>query len=256
MRAALWKPVAFDVYSRRMDRNWKIMERAGSTDGLISVPQAMALVVAAVLLVGCNASGPVIPKGWRSYPIDSVLMNSRRDDEPRLQVIICYGLMISHHSDLRVTCPDRRPVFWDPGGDYKEKEWGYKRRHDVMYEHSPDLFEWWRHRSKQWDEPFMKVFEWDLTRHDAERLHTEILKGCNNPGAFKTQTMGGFCNIAVCDYLQRFAKPRIDIPEKMIWPNSLAEHLWTQRPNRVLVFEANKSMLIYEPLRIVQQPKS
>ncbi len=236
------------------------MQRATRTDELVSSSRSLALVAVIVLLAGCNAGGPVIPKGWISAPADTVLMNTQRDDEPRLQVIICYGLMISHHSDLRVTCPGRRPVFWDPGGDFKENDPAYKRRHDLMYEHSPDVVEWWHYRSKQLDvlggEPFMKVFEWDLTRDDAERLHAELLNGRDDAGEFKTQTMGGFCNVAVCDYLQRFAGQRVDMPGKMIWPNSLAEHLWTQRPNRVLVFEVKQPTVVYEQLQAVRRSEN
>ena len=231
------------------------MDRDIQTDGSGFQWRVLALAAVAGLVTGCHIDGPEIPKGWVAAPAKRLLMDSRRDQDPRLQVIICYGWMMSHHSDLRLTCPQRAPLFWDPGGDFKENDPQYKRMNDLMHVHSPDVLEWWEYRSGQWREPFMKVFEWDLTRREAEQMHTILLQGCVEPGEFRTETHGGFCNIAVSGYLQRFAGPRVDVPDAMIWPDSLARHLWTQQPDRVLVFEGKKKALAYERPRAARGPR-
>ena len=114
---------------------------------------------------------------------------------------------MSHHSDLRLTCPQQPPLFWDPGGDYTEDDPNSVRRGDLMETRAPDLKQWWDYRRGARNEPFMKVFEWDLSPSEARHMHEKLRVGRDAPEEFKTHTLGRFCNVAVFSFLQRYALP-------------------------------------------------
>ena len=96
----------------------------------------------------------------------------------------------------------------------------------------------------------MKVFEWDLDPPEAGRLHEALRTGSKfseDPDDFHTATAGGFCCIAVSEYLRRFGTPRIDVSSRYFWPHKLAQHLWSQSPDRVRVYERGEAVKVYEP---------
>ena len=196
---------------------------------------------------GCHAGRPQVPEGWSAIPesIDQRPAVGRHD---RLQVIICYGRFFSNHSTVRLSGPGHEVLFWDPGGIYKADDPQYVRRGDLLLDRTPDLDEWWRYRSEGCREPFMKVFEWDLDPLESARLHEALHVGSRfskDPDDFQTETSGGFCCIAVSEYLRRFAAPRIAVTSRYFWPHKLAQHLWSQAPDCVRVYEKGAPVRLY-----------
>ena len=205
-------------------------------------------LAALAFLSACHSGRPRIPDGWVAVPGPSIEAKQNRDDHARLQVIICYGRWLSNHSTVRLTSPDGHVLFWDPGGMYGRKDASIRRRADLLLSGAPDLGRWWHYREHGCGEPFMKVFEWSVSSDQAKSLRDALIAGSRPPavpGAFQTATAGGFCCIAVSEFLQRFGGPSIVVPTRMFWPHNLADHLWSQSPDRVVVFEAGGAVVAY-----------
>jgi hypothetical protein len=66
-------------------------------------------------------------------------------------------------------------------------------------------------------------------------------------GKFTTESNGLFCSLAVSGFLNRFATPIMNVPQKYFLPHKLARVLYTQSPDRVLVFRRNKLPMVYVP---------
>jgi hypothetical protein len=58
--------------------------------------------------------------------------------------------------------------------------------------------------------------------------------------------MGGFCCVALSDFLHRFATKIMTVRKSYFFPHDLARVLYTQSPKRVLAFRRGKQ-LIYVP---------
>jgi hypothetical protein len=96
----------------------------------------------------------------------------------------------------------------------------------------------------------VEVFEWDLTLDQAHELYDVLLNGTdkNHPaGKFSTTTMGGFCCVALSDFLHRFAKKTMNVPKSFFFPHDLARVLYTQSPRRVLAFRHGKQVVFVPP---------
>ncbi len=203
------------------------------------------LLLLTCLIVGCvHAPAPYRPSGWLNAPIDlkSVADNP---NQPLLQVILIYGPWWCHHSALRLVCPDRSVLFWDPGGSYGTSDLTGMRSKDVIRINPPDLKTYlqftWHDSSVE-----VEVFEWDLTLDQAHELYDILLNGTdqNHPaGKFSTTTMGGFCCVALSDFLHRFAKETMNVPKSFFFPHDLARVLYTQSPRRVLAFRRGKQVM-------------
>ena len=99
----------------------------------------LTLLLFICLLMGCvHAPAPYRPSNWANSPID---LKSIADplDQPLLQVIIVYGPAWCHHSALRLVCPDRPVLFWDPGGSYGIFHQEDIRSKDLIRISPPDL---------------------------------------------------------------------------------------------------------------------
>lgn len=207
------------------------------------------LLLLTCLIVGCvHAPAPYRPSSWPNTPFD---MKSVADNpnQPLLQVILVYGPWWCHHSALRLVCPDRSVLFWDPGGSYGTPEQTEVRSKDVIRINPPDLEAYLRFT---WDYSSVEVevFEWDLTLDQAHELYDVLLNGTdkNYPaGKFSTTTMGGFCCVALSDFLHRFAKKTMDVPKSFFFPHDLARVLYTQSPRRVLAFRRGKRVEYVPP---------
>ena len=201
------------------------------------------------LIISCaHAPAPYRPVNWMSSSID---MQSIQDipNQPLLQVIIVYGPAWCHHSALRLVCPDRPVLFWDPGGSYGINHQEDIRSKDLILKSPPDLESYlqftWIHSSVE-----VEVFEWDLTIEHAYEMHDVLLKGTdkNHPaGRFTTPTMAGFCCIALSDFLHRFATKTLKVPKPFFFPHDLAQVLYTQSPKRVLAFRHGKQIMFVPP---------
>jgi hypothetical protein len=96
----------------------------------------------------------------------------------------------------------------------------------------------------------VEVFEWDLTLERAREMYEVLLNGTdkNHPaGRFTTPTMGGFCCVALSDFLHRFATQTMTVPKTFFFPHDLARVLYTQSPKRVLAFRRGKQTVFIPP---------
>lgn len=211
---------------------------------------ALALLLLICLLVGC-VHGPAAyrPTNWDYTRVD---LKAAADipNQPSLQVIIVYGPWWGHHSALRLVCSDRPVLFWDPGGSYGAFHKEDIRSKDLIRKDPPDLEAYlqfaWNYNNVE-----VEVFEWDLEPEDAHQLYNILSSGTdkNHPaGRFKTATMGGFCCVALSDFLHRFATKIMTVPKSYFFPHDLARVLYTQSPKRVLAFRRGKQV-IYVPAR-------
>jgi len=209
----------------------------------------LLLLIFVCLIMGCvHAPAPYRPSSWMNTPID---MKSVADNppQPSLQVIIVYGPLWCHHSALRLVCPDRPVLFWDPGGSYGIFHQEDIRSKDLIRISPPDLETYlqftWNYSSVE-----VEVFEWDLMPEHARELYDVLLNGTdkNHPaGKFSTPTMGGFCCVALSDFLHRFANKTMNVPKSFFFPHDLARVLYTQSPRRVLAFRRGKQVVYVPP---------
>jgi hypothetical protein len=202
-----------------------------------------------VCLVGCvHAPAPYRPTSWVNVPIDmkSVVDKS---NQPLLQVIIVYGPAWDHHSALRLVCPGRPVLFWDPGGSYGTTLPEDVRSKDLIMVNPPDLETYLQH-IWHFSSVEVEVFEWDLKPEDARELYNVLLNGTdkNHPaGRFTTTTLGMFCTVSVSDFLHRFATKTMTVPKSFFFPHNLARVLYTQSPKRVLAFRRGKQIMYVPP---------
>ena len=80
---------------------------------------------------------------------------------------------------------------------------------------------------------------YDVLRHGTDDSHPA--------GIFRSETMGLFCSEAISDFLGRFAGDILTVSNTYFWPNELARTLYTQAPDRVIVFRAADVPVIYRP---------
>lgn len=200
-------------------------------------PAIFLLVLSTSTLIACRG-GAKIPADWTAYPEQAWPHEPVRDVEPRLQVLLHWDRVRSTHVAVRVTTENAPPVVWDPGGAYGLTKPEYGRRNDVILTAPPDLPTWWEYRARWLHEPYMLVFEWDVSPSRAESLRDVLLRGAavgRDSPEFQTVRRPGFCNFAVCSYLRDYASPPIsrDLGSYFL-PDDLAKRLWGQKPDRVL----------------------
>jgi len=191
--------------------------------------------------------GVPVPKGWVEQ-VEMVAGDGPGNDRGLLQVIISYGYMYSNHTGLRLTCPGRVQLFWDPGGIYKEDDPSYGRRDDLILGKPPTIEQWWAYRTQSCHEPIMAVYEWDLSSQSAEALYGVLINGtdADHPaGYFHSDVASWYCCVAVSDFLMRFAKHELAVPRTWMLPLNLGKHLWTQSPDRVRIFRIEKQPKTY-----------
>ena len=201
------------------------------------------------LLAGCiHAPAPYRPNNWVNHRID---LKSVADppNQPLLQVIIVYGPWWDHHSALRLVCPDRPVLFWDPGGSYGITFPTEVRSKDLIRVNPPDLKMYLQH-VWNFSSVEVEVFEWDLKPEHATELYDVLVNGTDKKhpaGRFRTMTMGGFCCVSLSDFLHRFATKTMNVPRTYFFPYSLARVLYTQSPKRVLAFRRGKQVIFIPP---------
>lgn len=216
-------------------------------------------VMCSALLVGCHSAGTV-PPGWEGTPIvdksaqasvQPANTNIADHDTPptgRLQVVICYGRVLSNHTVVRLEAPGAETLFWDPGGTYRLYDPEASRHYDVITRDAPTIEQWWRYRWDICSEPVMEVFEWSLDADQAHRLHT-ILLTRHDPEdrmqVFEPDAGGLECCLRTCEFLDRFAEGKPAVPARYFWPHELGQHLWTQSPDRVMVYRKDGESMIY-----------
>lgn len=202
---------------------------------------------------GCHGGVPA-PKGWVNVGGGGAGGEAvaDRDDRGALQVIICYGAHFSNHAALRLTCPGRLVLFWDPGGNYGEDDPGSGRARDLILARPPTIQQWWDYRRNGCREPIMAVYEWELSGHDARAMHGVLLHGlaADEPGGpFHSDAPGWYCSLSICDFLARCGGKAVAMPQRWFLPLNLGKHLWTQSPDRVTIFRDQQPPAVYtQPL--------
>jgi len=215
--------------------------------GSVLIP---ALLLTGWMVVGCAGPPEPLPEwGYGLSPNGEAakMLDPRRDAQPRIQVIIVYNAGGSNHSALRITSATHPPVFWDPGGGYRDtKPPTTDRRNDVLVQDAPSLATYRRHRLRTLRDDVMKVMEWDLPEDEAHALQRALVDGSKGLGDFRTGVGGGACTIATAAFLQLHRPAGMHVPQRWLFPHNLAEHLWTQRPTRVMLCR-NGGDTLYEP---------
>ncbi len=203
-----------------------------------------AILLLSLAAPGCTSGQPVAPPQWEQRP--AISTDPETFDEPvsALQVLICHGRTHGTHTGLRVLRPPAETIFWDPAGQFGRNREDLERRRDVFSENAPTVAEYVAWRFDGAGDAAVTVFEW---RVDAERtarfaaILTQTAEGIN----FETTTVGLFCCRAVCRFLERYAQDEMEIPQRWIRPEDLADHLWSQRPTRVGIFRADGGVEVY-----------
>lgn len=169
---------------------------------------------------------------------------------PVLQIMVCLGGAYGTHTGVRLIHSDGRVVFWDPAGHFGLSDPDVRRRRDVIVEGFPTLGEYVKWRLVGAGDQSVAVFEWHLDPDQVSRFDG-VLHGDadRTPGgvAFDTTAIGLFCCKAVCEFIERFAGPEITVPERFFRPDQLGRHLWTQHPDRVLMFRADGTIDVWKP---------
>jgi hypothetical protein len=96
----------------------------------------------------------------------------------------------------------------------------------------------------------VEVFEWDLKPEHANELYDVLVNGTDKKhpaGRFSTMTMGGFCCVALSDFLHRFAAKTMTVPRSYFFPYNLARVLYTQSPKHILAFRRGKQVIFVPP---------
>ena len=210
---------------------------------------AILLLLLASAVTGCHAGRPRVPVGWRTADGASrPAVSDGTAEHAQLQVLICYGSLMSNHAALRLVCPGKPTLLWDPGGGYHASDPVFDRRADVVVQGAPSVDQWWHYRRDSCGEPFMEAFEWDLQSSVSLNLHQVLRRGTvyeSDPSAFSTDAAAGACGLAVSGFVQRFLGSKIRLEEAKLWPHDLATALWRENPDRVGVYERGKDKRIY-----------
>jgi hypothetical protein len=205
--------------------------------------------------VACHHAGTA-PPGWVGEPVTAPDTTDPTNQSQgnggqstgTLQVVICYGKLLSNHTALRLTTPDQTTLFWDPGGTYQHDDPAYARRHDVLTDNAPSIDEWWRYRRDGCREPIMEVYRWSIDTEQAKRIHrilTEYVDPTDPTQTFEPDAGGLQCCKRVSELLIRFADGRPAVTKRYFWPHELGEHLWGQQPDDVTVYRADGPTTAY-----------
>ncbi len=195
---------------------------------------AKLLPLSALFLTGCHF-GMAIPEDWQR--VESPPRAKAPGAEGKMQVILCFSNWLSNHSVMRLECPGRPTLFWDPGGFFAQRDANAERNHDVLRGDVPTPAEWWAFRRDMCSEGFHYVYEWDLTKASAQAKHDALL---NLEDDFETDAGGGDCSRAVSAFLQRFATDQVWIPQHWGFPHELGWHLFAQPVDRLRVFRRHQ----------------
>ena len=216
-----------------------------------------SIVSLAIVLAGCVIGPtPFLPATWKQHTA-SIQPVSQRLDTPRLQILIMYSGLSSSHTALRLVQPGHAVLLWDPAGDYARFDadnvfWRGttpRRIRDLISHQPPDLeiyikFRW------ELDDTSVEVFEWDISPALANHFATILREGTDDShpaGRFSSLTWPALCTVAVSDFLQRFAKPVLQIQDWYFFPHNLAKVLYTQNPHRVRIFTPDQPQIEYLP---------
>ena len=204
-----------------------------------------------VLLFSCTHNPAPYAPGKASTRTLNPATIAGSSGRPKLQIIITYSELYCTHSALRLEQSGRPVVFWDPGGTYGINaavadqpllRGDVKKTNDLIIHQAPTIPAYWDF-SYEGSDHAMEVFEWDLSDQRAERIYEFLLAsaGINeNQSDFQTGTAGGFCSVAISEFLSRFPGEPFHVPLTYFFPHDLAEQLYTRHPDRVIVLRRDQ----------------
>lgn len=212
---------------------------------------ALLLLLMLTTQQGCvGQQGLQPPDGWEAQAIPS-RQASDPTGQPRLQVVICYSKLISSHACLRLEGGNNQMLLWDPGGSYGEDMPGYHRQGDVLLDrHALTLDQLWIYRQSGCGEPYMLVFEWQLTPEQARRcrqLFEQSLQQGDSGDGFHTDAPGGGCSVYVSRFLTKHCPVLQGLSGNWFWPHNLAQTLWQRQPGCVLLYQRGQPVMRYRP---------
>jgi hypothetical protein len=228
---------------------FELLGKAGNLAARFTTPMLLGLC----LTTGCaHSPGKYMPNTWMGSPTHMKSI-ADRPNQSRLQVIIMSGKLLDHHTALRLVCPGRTILFWDPAGGYGKTDPKIERDNDLIRTNPPDLktympFRW------QNNDAVVVIFEWNLPPDHAWELYEVLNEGTGKDhpaGRFSTITVGLFCSTAISDFLRRFAQETVSLKKSYFLPRDLARELYTQSPTRVLVFRRD-----HQPMEYIQPQKT
>lgn len=201
-----------------------------------------ALISCGLMCTGCihHIGGANLPtRGWEATPADPAMLKTAVPSRPTLRLFACHSFWYGDHAALWVGSPSGLWAFWDPAGwladDYK-----WKDKDDVICRPF-DLDFYWRWRSEDYDGLDMLVFEWDISEREARRVHRLLTSGC-----YTTWTPPGVCCVNVCNFVHTYL-PYICAPPPPFhaFPGFFGEQLWSQDPDRVIVYHKCRRTVVY-----------
>jgi len=176
--------------------------------------------------------------------------------QPRVQILVTYNGPMSTHAALRLEYPRRAPLFWDPAGlygsqpdeaEHTTRTVAVQRNNDLIWHEAPTLPAYWDFVVTTGDTA-MEVLEWPLSEKRAEELYELLVASAQGDGSttgFSTKTTEPLCAIAVSDFLRRFGRGIVQVPDSYLFPTSLAEQLRKQKPTRILIFSTEAPLVEY-----------
>jgi len=197
---------------------------------------------------GCFRSyGPKPTPGWSGRPVVAEHLERIPDNQGRLQVICAYTPPLFSHAALRLISPDHGTLFWDPGGDYAKVDGDAPRRKDIVV-NPPSLGQYLIFRLDMLGDKGGEVFEWDIDRALANELHDALINGrgeIDPGGPFTSNAVPTQCALKVSGFAKRFAADLTQLKKQEFYPYDLAQRLWRLYPDRVIVYEKNKPLMVY-----------
>lgn len=186
---------------------------------------------------GCAHSPlPFVPKELEKIP-GGEKVKECGSDISCLQIFILYGSMGCSHAAIRLQVTENDTVFWDPAGGYGiAGSVRATRVKDLVIKPVPTVNEYLQFRTEVPTEA-AEIFEFWLERSDAEYLLSVLRQNSEKGNAdilFDTQGVGLFCSYHISEFLEKFAG-RVIIVKQAFLPHNLAQQLYGENPDRVLV---------------------
>lgn len=220
----------------------------------------MLAAVAGIAMTGCTSTRPNIPSDWRiaaphtgeisgHHTVTGEVVR-RPLNTGVMQVIVAYGPVLQTHAAIRLEAGPDRIVHWDPGGDFGRRDPGFNRVNDVMSGASSSLQRIWHFRRSTCGNDAMLVFEFDQPIRHVAMLQDTLVQSAKKPsasGSFKTMTTPSQCARNICKFLRERSPNQPFVPKLWLYPHEVGEHMWTQNPDRVILYRLNARPEVFVP---------
>ena len=212
-----------------------------------SMYQTFLIQFLVLVISGCAHSPlPSVTEEFKEIQV-SEEESECKSDTSCLQIFIMYGELGCSHAALRVEVTSDKTVFWDPAGGYGiAGSVDAIRLKDLVIDPVPTVGEYLEFRNEVPTEA-AEIFEFVLERSDADYLYG-VLKQSNTETLYDTQGIGLFCSYHISEFLEKFAA-RILSVKQVFLPHSLAEQLYQQQPERVLIVRFSKAGYVISVVR-------